>query len=150
MCWLTSLFSPRRRAGIRSGTGTPRLARAAAWVVCSALLLVACGPPEPSARDEWERSWEDIQEVVPAPDQLERPVSRGTCADVLAKLREHGQELTPAPDEVIQAGAQAWLAHAEQLFFECFDPDQPDESITDGYDKLQQLQAEVDAALAVR
>lgn len=88
--------------------------------------------------------------MVPSPDQLQRPVSRETCADVLAQLREHGPDLTPAPDKVIQAGAQAWLSHAEQLFFECFDPDEPDESIKDGYNKLQQLQAEVDAALETR
>lgn len=145
-----SLFSPRQRARVGSGTGMPRLARAAAWVVCGALLLAACGPPQRPARDEWERSWEDIQEVVPSPDQLQRPVSDETCADVLAKLREHSEDLTPAPDEVIQAAAQAWVSHAEQLFFECFDPDGLGESIKDGYDKLQQLQAEVDAALAVR
>lgn len=146
MRWLTR-FSVRRRVGAVSGTGTPRFARAAAWVVCSALLLAACGPPKAPAKDEWKRSWQDIQEVVPPPDQLERPVSRETCEDVLAKLREHSQELIPAPDEVIQAGAQAWVTQAEQMFFECFDPDRPDESIDDGYDELQQLEAEVDAAL---
>lgn len=150
VCWLMSMLSPWRCAGGGSGIGMRRFVRAAAWVVCGALLLAACGPPERPARDEWERSWQDIQEVVPSPGQLERPVSRETCEDVLAKLREHGQDLTPAPDEVIQAGAQAWLSHAEHLFFECFNPDRPDESIKDGYEQLQQLQAEVDAALAVR
>lgn len=150
MCWLASLFSLRRRAGVGSGTGMPRLGRAAAWVVCSALLLAACGPSERPTREEWERSWEDIQEVVPAPDQLERPVSDETCADVLAQLRERRPALSPAPDEAIHAGAQAWASHAEHLFFECFDSDRPDESIEDGYEKLQQLEAEVDAALAAR
>lgn len=110
-------------------------------------LLSGCGTSDRPTRGEWQREWEEIQDVVPPPAQLEPPVSRETCSDVVATLRRRSPELSPAPDELIHSAAAAWVSHAEHMFFECFDTETPRESIADGYETLERLGAQVDSAL---
>lgn len=118
-----------------------------AWLMLVAVGLASCTPQRPS-RDEWRESWEGVQEVVPPAEQLSRPPDHDTCSEVLGDLRERGVELTPAPDRIIQEAAQAWLSHAESLFFGCFEDEDPEERIEEGYATLERLRAEVEAVLA--
>lgn len=113
-------------------------------------LLSGCGTPDRPTRGEWRRAWADIQEVVPPPSQLEDPVADETCGEVLGALRRYRRELTPAPDDVIQNAAEAWVSHAEHMFVDCFDTSRRQEAIAEEYDKLEQLRAQVDAAPADR
>lgn len=135
---------------VRVMTDWPRLTLCSALVVSGAILLAACGASGRPTRAEWSRTWHEIQQVIPSPDQLRRPVDQQTCRAVLADLRRRRPDLAPAPDEVIGTAAEAWITHAEHLFFKCFDPSEPEESIREGYATLRRLRAEVLAALQER
>lgn len=118
-----------------------------AWLVLVAVGLASCTQQRPSNED-WRESWESIQEVVPPAEQLPRPPDHETCSDVLGELRERAPELTPAPDQIIHDAAQAWVSHAESLFFDCFDDGDREQRIQQGYATLERLAAEVEAVLA--
>lgn len=53
--------------------------------------------------------------VVPAPETADPD----TCAGALARLRELGETLLPAPDPDLGVAAEAWLRRAETLAFDC-------------------------------
>lgn len=118
-----------------------------AWLVLLAVSLASCTPQRPS-REEWRESWESVQEAVPPAEELPRPPDHDTCSEVLGELRERADELSPAPDRIIHDAAQAWVSHAESLFFDCFDDGEPEQRIEEGYATLERLRAEVEAVLA--
>lgn len=130
--------------------GTPRrVLIVGSWLVLIAVGLVSCTPQRPS-REEWRESWNRVQAVVPPAHELPRPPGHDTCSEVLGELRERAGELTPAPDEIIHDAAQAWVAHAESLFFDCFDNGESEQGIEEGYATLARLRAEVEAVLVDR
>lgn len=132
------------RDRVRAGTRPVSLV-----VICLvvALGLASCTSSERPSRDQWRGSWEGVQEVVPPADGLSRPPDHEVCSDVLGELRERGSGLTPAPDDIIDEAAQAWLSHAESLFFECFQDGDPEERIEEGYATMERLASEVEAVL---
>lgn len=118
-----------------------------AWLLLVAVGVASCTPQRPS-REEWRESWQSVQDVVPPEEDLPRPPDHETCSDILADLRERAAELSPAPDQIVHDAAQAWISHAESLFFDCFDEGEPERQIEEGYATLERLSGEVEAALS--
>lgn len=84
-------------------------------MVVAALVLASCGSDTPEVSVWLADVWTPMVAVVPSPAEA----TADTCADALARLRELGETLLPAPDPDIAAAAEAWLRRAETLTFDC-------------------------------
>ncbi len=128
---------PPRRRGV--------VAAAAILVV---LVLGACGGGDqrPTVA-AWTPRWDDVVALVPTRDLVTSGAAQATCEEVLVDLREARPTLTPGPDEAVDQAALEWITFAESTFFECFEADAGADSVTTAYDRLDQLESEVDAAL---
>jgi hypothetical protein len=110
-------------------------------VVC--LALAACTSSLPSV-EEWTAGvWDDALEAVPSP----REASPAVCERALPELREVGARMLPAPDPAIADAAEAWLAAAESLVFECSAED-THQDYGDAHAELERLRSEVEVLLA--
>jgi hypothetical protein len=120
-------------------------------LVAAAVVLAGCGGDDRPSAATWRATWEQAQQIVPASDALDGPVAEAACQDALGELRTIREDLIPGPDQVVGEAATAWIDHAEQMFFDCFEDGSGDGSATvvaDAYDELERYRDEVDAALA--
>ena len=133
-----------------------RAAVAWRWSSCSPSMLAACTSPanEEAAGDNrptaatWTATWDETQELVPHLDDLGVPPDTQCAMPPWPNCARRAKTLFPTPDELVDVEVEKWLEQATSIFFECFQSDIGADTVTQGYEELDRLAAEVDTALA--
>jgi len=107
-----------------------------------ALVAASCAGDRPALTSWLAEVWHPMVAVVPTPTTADAD----TCAKALARLRELGETLLPAPDPDLAEAAESWLRRAESLTFDCAS-DGPGFDYSSGHDELAGHAAEVAALL---
>lgn len=125
-----------------------RWAAAAIAVTLLASGGTACSDTDQPEAATWAAAWADAQDLVPARDSWDAGAP-GTeeCEAVLVSLRDAKSDLFPAPDDTLATTAEQWFETADGGFFECFGDGDRAAEVDRVYGELDELAAEVDAAL---
>lgn len=135
-----------------------RVGRRAASMALAVLLASALGACTSPANEEaaggtrpdvatWTVTWDATRAIVPHLDDLSVPPDDQVCDATVVELRTSREDLFPTPDELVDVEVENWLEHAISIFFECFQSDIGAQTVTQGYEELGRLAAEVDTAL---
>ncbi|MDX1659473.1 MAG: hypothetical protein R3343_11685 [Nitriliruptorales bacterium] len=117
-------------------------------LIAAALLASSCGPGDRPSVAEWRPSWDQALEIIPPESELDAPPSEAECQEVLGALRDVRPELSPAPDDIIDATVGAWFTYAESTFFTCFRSVPSEDRVARAYDTLDRLREEVETAIS--
>jgi hypothetical protein len=128
-------------------TGLGSMARRLVAVALLVLAVGACGRQERPTLGAWRATWERATAIVPSEDDVGATPDRELCESTLGELREVRPDLTPAPDEVVNAAVEEWITYAESVFFSCFEEVSGDDPVAAAYEQLDRLEGEVDAAI---
>ena len=113
-------------------------------VAIVAIAVAGCGDDDRPSDADWAVAWEAERALVPAQDELVAG-GRELCDELVGTYRERFDDLRPTPSAALDDAVDAWIEQAEQIVFECSD----DAAVlTDEYDELRVLEAEIDAGLA--
>ena len=108
-------------------------------------VLTGCGSDdERPTRAAWEQAWDGARDLVPEPSAAAE-ISADRCGELLGEVRSRREELTPAPNEVIDDAFTDWVQQAEALGLDCPDEGEDVEGRLRELDNLADL---VDLALA--
>ena len=107
-------------------------------------LVVACGGSDRPSDDAWRETWERQRILVPDADTI---VAGGAefCGELVGELRVELAELRPTPTEALDDPVDDWIAHAENIAFDCPD-DRAD--LANRLRTLDLIAAEIEAGLA--
>lgn len=118
----------------------------AAWL---AALAFGCGPAPRPASDAWAKAWAEERASWPGAEELTGPGAQGACERMLVSTRAARGRLLPAPDEVLDRAAEAWIERAGGLAFDCPGAQGDDEAVRAALREMDELAAQIQAALGV-
>jgi hypothetical protein len=121
---------------------------AAVALLASALGAAGCGGGARPDTASWQARWRAARELVPPTAAFRVEDPRPLCGRVLRELKSARGRLLPAPSDVLERAAGAWLDFAEALMFDCPLREGPHAGFDAGFVELQRLAVEVEAELA--
>ena len=119
------------------------LARVGAGLIAFVLVLAGCGQESTPTLEVWTQEWERTRTLLPPRAELDGSDAATICETALNELRDAGDELTPAPDEVLGDAVDAWLDDAREAMFECG----PSAELDQLYESLARAEQEIEGFL---
>ena len=127
----------------------PKVFRFFALGIAYLILIAACGGAGRPEVAEWRPIWESVIADVPSATELGEPPDRELCSEALGVLRSRSGDLSPTPDQAIDAVVTEWVRVAEDLLFECPPSSDRVPDLAFAYGEMLRLEAEIDAVLAI-